>query len=197
MSLGQMAFFVASEILANEREGQTFELVVASPTPYYLPLLVRVTVLTSVGIVGFFEAWLLARLVFDVAVTVYHPAVLIATLVLTVAAASATALITSTLFCFGKTTRTYQTAITGPLYLLAGVLVPVTYLPEIVQPASRFIFLFWSADLLRDALQPAPVEDVFMRLGAIVGLGLAGGIVGSVLFSRLLLHLRREGTLGL
>jgi ABC-2 type transport system permease protein len=197
MSVGQMAFFVGSEILANERWDQTLELVVASPTQYSLPLLVRVVVLTSVGLVGFFEAWILARLVFGIAVSVYHPAVLLATLLLTVAAASATALITSTLFSFGKTTRTYQTAITGPLYLLAGVLVPVAFLPDIVQPLSRFIFLFWSADLLRDALQPGPVDSLPFRLGAIVSLGLAGGIVGSVLLNRLLTHLRREGTLGL
>src|SRR5688572_24787149 len=43
MSVGQMAFFIGSEILANEREGQTLELVVASPTPYYIPLLARIT----------------------------------------------------------------------------------------------------------------------------------------------------------
>jgi ABC-2 type transport system permease protein len=197
MSLGQMAFFTGSEILANERWDHTFELVVASPTRYYVPLLVRVVVLTSIGLVGFFEAWIIARLVFDIVVSVHHPAVLIVTLLLTVAAASATTLITSTLFCFGKTTRTYQGALTGPLYLLAGVLVPVAYLPELVQPLSRGIFLFWSADLLRDSLQPAPIDSLTFRLGAIVSLGLVGGIVGSVLFSRLLTHLRREGTLGL
>src|SRR5688500_1772328 len=42
MSVGQMAFFIGSEILANEREGQTFELVVASPTDYFIPLLTRI-----------------------------------------------------------------------------------------------------------------------------------------------------------
>jgi ABC-2 type transport system permease protein len=108
-----------------------------------------------------------------------------------------TALITSTAFCFGKTTRTYQNALSGPLYLLGGVLVPVTFLPEIVQPFSRLIYLFWSADLLRASLQPVPVEDVVLRLGAIVALAAAGGGVGAVLFARFLGHLRREGTIGL
>ena len=197
MSIGQMAFFVGSEILANEREGQTLELIVASPTKYYVPLLARIVVLSSVGLVGFFEAWLIARFVFGIEIKIYHPGILLATLVLTIFAGSITSLITSTVFCFGKTTRTYQNALAGPLYLLSGVLVPVTFLPEFVQPVSRLIFLFWSADLLRDSLQPAPLESVALRLGAILGPGLVGGAVGGIVYGRMLDHLRREGTLGL
>jgi ABC-2 type transport system permease protein len=197
MSVGQMAFFIGSEILANEREGQTLELVVASPTPYYIPLLARITLLTCTGIVGFVEAWGIARFVFGISIPIYHPAILLVTLVLTVFAGSITSLITSTVFCFGKTTRTYQNAIAGPLYLLGGVLVPVTYLPDFVQPVSRLVFFYWSADLLRDSLAPAPPEHVAYRLAAIFLLGLAGGAVGWFLFSRLMDHLRREGTLGL
>ena len=197
MSVGQMALFIGSEILANEREGQTLELAIATPTPYFVPLLTRITLLTCVGIVGFLESWALAKWVFAMDITIYHPGTLLATVVLTIFAGSATSLITSTVFCFGKTTRTYQNAIAGPLYLLGGVLVPVTFLPEYVQPFSRLIFLFWSADLLRDSLQPLAPQGVAFRLGAILLLGLIGGAVGAVLCARLLNHLRREGTLGL
>jgi ABC-2 type transport system permease protein len=197
MSIGQMAFFVGSEILANEREGQTLELVVASPTPYYVPLLARIAMISSMGVVGFLEAWLIARWMFGLVIPIHHPLIALTTLCMTIVAASATALITATVYCFGKTTRTYQNAIAGPLYLLSGVLVPVTFLPEFIQPISHLIFLFWSADLLRDALQPGPVKDVALRLGAIAALGAAYGAVGAVLFGRLLTHLRSEGTLGL
>lgn len=197
MSIGQMSFFVGSEILANERQGQTLELVVASPTSYYVPLVARIVVLSSVGILGFVEAWLIARFVFGLTVRVFHPGLVLATLVLTIFAGSVTALITSTLFCFGKTTRTYQNAVSGPLYLLGGVLVPVSYLPDAIEPFSRVIFLYWSAELLRAGLAPDPPQNVAMGLGAICVLGIAGGLAGSMLFARLLRHLRREGTLGL
>ena len=197
MSIGQMAFFVGSEILANEREGQTLELVAASPTPYYVPLLARIVVISSMGLFGFVESWLIARWCFGITIPVHHPLIALATLCATIVASSATALITSTVYCFGKTTRTYQNAIAGPLYLLSGVLVPVAFLPEFIQPVSRLIYLFWAADLLRDALQPSPVEHVAQRLGMIAVLGAAFGALGTLLFGRLLTHLRREGTLGL
>ena len=197
MSVGQMAFFVGSEILANEREGGTLELIVASPTPYYALLLTRIAVLSLVGLTGFAVSWLIARLVFGITIAIHHPWVVIATLIAAVIAGSATARITSTIFCFGKTTRTYQNALFGPLYLLGGVLVPVAFLPPFLQPVSRLIYLFWSADLLRDTMQPAPVANLLPRLGAIGALAVAGGVIGHVLVGRLLTHLRREGTLGL
>jgi ABC-2 type transport system permease protein len=197
MSVGQMALFVGSEILANERQGQTLELIVASPTDYVVPLLARVTVLSLVGIVGFVEAWLIAWLGFDAPVRIYHPVLAVVTLVLTAFASATTALITSAIFSFGRTVRTYQNALAGPLYLLGGVLVPTTFLPEFVQPLCRVIYLYWSADLLRDALQPTTPALVGFRLAAIVGLGLAGGAIGAWLIGRLLSHLRREGTVGL
>jgi ABC-2 type transport system permease protein len=197
MSVGQMSFFVGSEILANERQGQTLELIVASPTVYYIPLLTRIVVLTSIGMIGFVEAWLIARLVFGIHITIYHPFLLVGTLVVTILAGSISSLITSTVFCFGKTTRTYQNAVAGPLYLLSGVLVPVTFLPTYLQSISPWIFLYWSADLLRDSLRPAAPQHVALRIGAVVALGIIGGLVGAALFTRLLTHLRREGTLGL
>ncbi len=197
MSIGQMAFFVGSEILATEREGQTLELIVASPTPFYIPLLCRITVLTSLGVVGFAEAWILARVVFGVHVRVPHPTLFATAIMLTVVASACTALITSTVFCFGRTTRTYQNAISGPLYLLAGVLVPVTFLPWFIQPVSRAIYLYWSAGLLREALAESAPEHTAWRLVAIVLLGGAGGGAGAWLSERLLTHLREEGRLGL
>ena len=180
-----------------ERLGQTLELVVASPAHYAVLLFTRIVLLSSLGIVGFFEAWLIAWLVFGIRIDIHYPWILVMTLVLTIFAGAATSLITSAWFCFGKTTRTYQYALAGPLYLLAGVLVPVTFLPAFLQPVSHLIFLFWAADLLRDALQPAVPHDVPFRLGMIALLGVAGGLTGAWLVGRMLDHQRREGTMGI
>jgi ABC-2 type transport system permease protein len=197
MSLGQMGLYVGSEILASEREEQTIELVVASPSSYPTLLFTRIISLTSLGILGAIEAWLIARIVFGIAIIIYHPLLLATTLVLTVFAAAATSLITSAWFCYGRTTRTYQNALSGPLYLLSGVLVPVTFLPEVLHPFSRGLFLFWSADLLRDTLQPATPQSVAFRLTMIVILGIVGGAIGAWLIHRMLDRHRREGTLSL
>ena len=90
MTVGQMSFFDASEILAQDRNQQILELAVASPTAYALPLIARILVLTSMGIAGFAESWLMARFIFGIHVTIFHPGLFIITLIFTVLAGAAT-----------------------------------------------------------------------------------------------------------
>jgi ABC-2 type transport system permease protein len=197
ITVAQMGIFVASEMITRERGGQTLELLVATPSPFSIIIFSRIALLTSLGLIGFVESWLLARIVFDVSVTIHHPEVLAATLIVTVLASTCTALITSGLICFARSTRSFQNIVAYPLFLISGVLVPVSYLPDWLEPISRGVFLFWSANLLRDSMAPAPVGDVTERLAIIAGLGAIAAVIGFSLIERMLLHLKREGTLGL
>lgn len=197
MTIGQMGNFVASEIVFQERHGQTLELVVASPSPYVLVLLARILVLTVGGLIGVAESWLIARLVFGLQLTVHHPLLLASTLLATSLATAGTALLTAALFSLGRQVRTFQNAINGPLYLLGGVLVPVTYLPDWLRPLSPFVFFSWSAELLRAAFVSDAPAGIGRGLGMIVLLGAAAGGLGGLILRRMLDNLRRRGALGL
>src|SRR5262245_20520335 len=50
MSVERMATMIASEILANDRGAGTFELVVASPAPYFVVLATRIFLLSGLGL---------------------------------------------------------------------------------------------------------------------------------------------------
>jgi ABC-2 type transport system permease protein len=71
--------------------------------------------------------------------------------------------------------------------------VPVSYLPDWLEPLSAVVFLSWAADLLRDSFAPAPVEDLGFRLAMVLALGAAGFVVGRLLLARLLRHVRETG----
>jgi ABC-2 type transport system permease protein len=197
MTIGQMALFVASEIVFVERNGQTLELVVASPASYLAVLSARVVVLAMLGVLGFVESWLIARYAFRLELTVYHPLLLLSTLLASSLAAAGTAVLTAALFSLGKQVRTFQNAINGPLYLLGGVLVPTTFLPAWLQPSSKLVFFYWSAKLLRACFVPEPPEGAARALLAVLALGVFTWLVGGVVLRRMLDHLRRDGTLGL
>ena len=197
MSVGQMGFFMASELLARERYGQTLELVVAAPSPLWLIILSRITVMTVLSLLGIVVSWLIIRLVFGVTVTVQHPLIFGVTLMATTLAAAGTTLITAALFSIARNARTYQNSILYPMFLLGGILVPITAYPEWVQPVSRVVYLYWSANLLRDSMQEAAPAGVLGSLGAITALGVGGAVIGIFLIRRMLDKLRREGTLGL
>ncbi|HWC28663.1 MAG TPA: ABC transporter permease [Dehalococcoidia bacterium] len=197
IGVGQMGFYVASEVVTRDLSSEVLELEIATPAPFPLIIAARTILLTSMALIGFIESWLLAWVVFDVRVPIHHPSILLVTLVVTTFAAGATALITTGLFSLNKSARSMQNTVTYPLYLLAGVLVPVTFLPDWVEPVSRLLFQSWSADLLRDSISQAPVDDLLPRLLAIAGLGLAALASGSLILTRMVDHLRRDGRLGL
>ncbi|RYZ10090.1 MAG: ABC transporter permease [Myxococcales bacterium] len=197
MTIGQMGLFVASEIVFQERNGQTLELVVASPADIGLVLGARVTVLTAFGLVGMLESWLLVRVVFGLSLRVHHPGLLLTTLVLTSLAAAGTAMLTAALFSFGKQVRTLQNAVNGPFYLLGGVLVPTTFLPGWLQSLSPGVYFYWAANLLRAAFRPESPPAPGRGLAMIALLAIVAAALGALILRRMIHHLRREGTLGL
>ena len=197
LTIGQMGIRVAGDMVTRERNFQTLELIIATPAPFVLIAFVRILLLSSLSLLGFVESWLLAHLIFDASITVHHPWLMAATLVLTVAAASGVALIAAALLTFTRSNRNVQNSAMYPLFLISGVLAPVSVLPDWLEPLSRISFLYWSANLMRDSLVAGEPSDVGMRLLAITALGAVFGLLGALILDRMLHHLKREGTLGL
>lgn len=117
------------------------------------------------------------------------------TLVAAAFAMSGTAVVIAAVFALARSSRIFQQSLTYPFYVLGGILVPIAFLPAWVRPFSRLVFLSWTADLLRGSLSPAAVPDVALRLAAVVALGLAGFLCGTVLLRRILDRVRALGTM--
>jgi ABC-2 type transport system permease protein len=190
------ALQISGEIVARDREFGSLEALVATPASFGAVITGRIAAVTLLSLVGFAESWLAAWLVFGVVVTIWHPVAFAAALVVTGLAMAGTASIMAALFVLARSARAFQNSLNYPFYLLGGVMVPVALLPGWVEPISHGVFLYWSADLLRDALSPAPVEGLLPRLGMVLGLGIAGYLLGVVLLRRAVDRLRRTGTMG-
>jgi ABC-2 type transport system permease protein len=197
IALWALALLDSGEIVEGDRWQGVLEPAVATPASFTVVVLGRVLAVTTIGLVSFAEVWLVARLLFGIAIEIEHPAIFLLTLAATAFAVSGTAVIMAALFVLSRTPRTFQNSLSFPFYVLGGVLVPVSYLPDWLEPVSRLIFLSWSADLLRDSLDEAPVDDVAARLGAVVLLGAVGFAVGYALLARILRRARSHGTLDL
>jgi ABC-2 type transport system permease protein len=195
MSLLTMVLFLAGAMISEEREQGTLEALVAAPVRLATIMLGRLAAVTLACLVCVLEAGLVAGLVFGRWVTVHHPMLFALSLVVTGLAMAGTATVLSSAFVLFPSARTIQNTLTYPVYLLAGVLVPITLLPVWVQPLSRLMFLSWSADLLRDSLSAAPVAQPVARLAVVAALGLIGYAMGIFLINRFLRHARRHGTL--
>lgn len=190
-----MGLLVSGEIIDRERWDSTLEALIATPALLPVVVLGRITTITAVSLLSVLESWLVAKIGFNVAIEVHHPVLFMLTLLVTALAMAGTATAMSAVFFLARTARTFQNALSYPCYLLGGAFVPVTLLPEWLQPVARLVFLSWATDLLRDALSPATVQDVAARLGIVLGLGAAAFVGGLILLERILNRVRALGTL--
>jgi ABC-2 type transport system permease protein len=91
---------------------------------------------------------------------------------------------------------TFSNSASYPFYVLGGILVPVSFLPHWIRPVSAVVFLSWSADLMRAALQAAPMHEFGFRLAMVAVLGAAGLLVGLYAMRVILTRVRGTGELG-
>jgi ABC-2 type transport system permease protein len=194
--LWQMALQTSGDTVESERENGSLEALVAAPTPFPAVIGGRIAAVTLVSMIGFVESWLVAALAFGVVVPIPHPWVFVLAILATGYATAGSAVVLAAVFVRTRAARAFQNSLTYPFYILGGVLVPVTYLPDWIEPVTRLVFLSWASDLIRHALMPAQVPALALHLVAIVGLGTVGVVVGNYLIGRALAQVRTTGELG-
>ncbi|HVE92481.1 MAG TPA: ABC transporter permease [Actinomycetota bacterium] len=186
---------IAGEIVVTDRGMGVLEGVIAAPARLPIVVVGRVIAVTVLGLIGYLEAWLVARFGFGLVIPIEHPVAFGATLLLTGMAMACTALLMAAVFVLGRSARPFQRALTYPFYVLGGVVAPVELLPGWVQPATRVVFLSWSSAMLRDSLAPGPIRDATTRLTMIALLGLAAFAGGWWLLRKTVDRVRLTGTM--
>lgn len=196
IALWWLALAQAGGVVEADRWQGVIEAAIATPSSFPIVVLGRVLAVTTLGLTSFVEVWLVAKVIFRVDIEIHHPSVLALTLGVTTLAMAGTSVIIAAVFVLTRTATTLLNSLNWPFYVLGGVLVPVAFLPDWIEPISRAVFLSWSSDLLRASLDPAPVDNLAGRLAMVVLLGVAGFAVGQLMLERFLRRVRHDGTLG-
>lgn len=184
MTVTQMILFVAGDILYNEYEAGLLELHLAAPSSYVVVVYLRSVVISIISLIGLIESHTLASTVFDLNIPIQHPAVFFLTLMLTLLCAAHHGLLLSAALSTTVTPRTYQNVISGPLFLVGGILVPTTYLPDWINFFSPLVFLSWASDLLRMCYAAELPSSYKENLFALVVIALISGALACVMYRR-------------
>jgi ABC-2 type transport system permease protein len=197
MTLLWVALQHAGTMMAGDRWQALLEPMVAAPTSVATFLFGRIMALMGFGLLSFLEVWAVGRLVFGVSFPFEHPFELFVTLGLTALTMGGLAVAFAALLVMSRNAYTFTNSASFPLYVLGAVFVPVTFLPDWIQPISSVFFVSWSSDLLRATLHEAPVEDFWRRLGMILLLGTVTFAIGRVILHFVLRRMRANGELSL
>jgi ABC-2 type transport system permease protein len=195
MTLWWFALFQGGTMITGDRWQAVLEPVLAAPANLALVLLGRIASLMCVGLLGFFEVWVVGKLVFGISIPFEHPFAFALTLLTTAFAMAGTAVAFAATFLLTRNATTFANSASFPFYVLGGVFVPVAFLPHWLQPVSSAIFMSWSADLLRASLKPTPVAALWFRLGMVALIGTISFGVGRVVLHHVLRRMRVNGDL--
>jgi len=196
IALWWLALFNSGWTITIERWNGTIEMLVAAPSSFAAVVFGRITATTLIGVVSFVETWLVARVIFGTKITIYHPWAFFTTVIVTLFAMAGTAVAMASLFVLARNAVTFSNSASYPFYVLGGILVPVSVLPHWIRPVSAVVFLSWSSDLMRAALQPVPMHDFAFPLAMVAVLGGCGLVVGLYAMRVILTRVRGTGELG-
>lgn len=197
MGMWTLCLQAGGNIIEHERWGGTFEALESTPAQLRQVVIGRVTTIIGVALLTVPEAWLVALGVFHKPIAVSQPGPFVVALLLTVLGLHATAVMFAALFVLARNALIFQNFLAYPIYLLGGLLVPVSVMPDWVQPLTRVIYLSWGSDLLRAALRPEPIEGTG---GKLLGLAVTVAVIvaiGQLLFGAVLKRARVHGSLSL
>lgn len=131
------------------RQLGTLELVVAAPMPLGVVLASSGIAAAAMGLYTFACATVFGRLAFGIPVTVDRPAVFAAALVLAIVSVGALGvLLASTMFVF-RHANLIANSLEFPVWLVTGLLFPLSVLPGWVHPISYALAPTWGVQALR------------------------------------------------
>lgn len=171
INLWFLSLDLGGESVSRERWQGTLELLFAAPASLAAVVFGRVLAVAGMAGLTFLEALLVARIGFGVTL--------------------------AGLLVLSREVLLFQNSLTYPFYILGGVLVPLSLLPGWVQPFGRLVFLSWSSDLIRDAIDRPAVPGWPWRLAVIALLGAATLAAGQAVIRRVTNRARRTGSVGL
>lgn len=193
MTMWSTSLWTGGSVMRDDRWLGLLEIHAAAAQPYGLVVAARVGAVVMLSLLVIPITLITAALTYGIDTQVNHPGLLFSTMLITALAVTGTGIIFSSMTILSRAANTFQSAASYPFLLLGGVFVPLELLPEWVQPLGRIVFLSWASDLVRDSVSAQVVEDVILRMGALIVLGVIGYVAGQRLIKVVLHKVRISG----
>ncbi|AOT70571.1 ABC transporter permease [Geosporobacter ferrireducens] len=140
--------FSSGADIERERQWGTLEMLVGSPTSLSTIIMGKALTNSFSGIFSMILAYL-TILSFNQQVIIKHPLLFCLTLIITLISVSAIGMIVCTLFTLSRAARGLINIMETPIFLLSGIMFPITILPFWSRPASYILSLTWGIEALK------------------------------------------------
>ncbi len=188
MGIWSATLFGSGGAIQWQRWQGTLESLIVAPVPFVV-VLISITLATStIGLYALGGTLLWGRLLFGVPLELEHPLLFLLALPATVVSLGLLGLLLSSTFVLYRNANALSNLLEYPVWLITGLLVPVSLLPGWVSPISWLIAPTWGVRAIREA---ALGGDPLAAIGMCTVLGAVYLLLG-IVFLRLFERLARE-----
>ena len=150
--------------LQTQRRLGVLELLVASPTPFWAAVIPITLALSAIGIYSLAAGLLYMRLVFGIPVVIHAWWTFVVAVPATIAAIGSLGYLFASVFVRYRSAFMLGNTFEWPVWMISGLLIPVSVLPGWLQPISWLFAPTWGMKALRGATlgTGAPWADIGM-----------------------------------
>ena len=184
----------AADSIQRQRSLGVLELLVAAPTPFWAVLLPITIASSAIGIYSLVSTLLWGRILFGIRLELVHPVLFVIAVPSAVIGLGLLGLLLASTFVLYRNANALSNLLGEPVWLITGMLVPISLLPGWVAPLSWVLAPTWGIRAIRDsALGGDPLPAILMCLG----LGVAYMLITAVCLRHFERLARTRATLAL
>jgi ABC-2 type transport system permease protein len=185
----------AADAIQRQRWAGVLELLVAAPTPFWAVLLPITIASSTIGIYALVSTLLWGRLLFGIPLELEQPLLFALSIPPTIISIGLLGFVMASMIVRFRAGWAVGNMFEYPVWLVTGLLIPVTLLPDWVEPISWVLAPTWGMRALSDSAFAAgsPLVDIAMCLV----LSAVYTVLGAMLLGRFLESARRRATLSL
>ncbi|GAA0548372.1 hypothetical protein GCM10010172_32750 [Paractinoplanes ferrugineus] len=194
MGVWSSVLFGSGGAIQNQRWQGTLEMIMLAPRR---PMLVILPITVATGLTGAYSllatlTW--GRLLYGIRLDFAHPAAFVVAAVVCVLALGMFGLLLASTFVLMRNANALTNALEYPIWLVSGMLVPITVLPAWTGPIAAVLPTTWGARALREATTGGPV---WPSIGICLAISLGCLILGGFAMTYVERRARAAATLAL
>jgi ABC-2 type transport system permease protein len=195
MGIWSSTLFGSGGAIQWQRWQGTLEIVIAAPASF-LAVLVPITIATAtLGLYSVVSTLVWGRIFFDMPLELAHPWLFALALPVTVISLGLLGLVLASTFVLYRNASAFSNLLEYPVWLVTGLLVPLTLLPAWAEPISWALAPTWGIKAVRGAALGG--DDIGAAIAIAAALGVVYLVLGSVLMRNFERLARRRATLSL
>lgn len=166
MGVWSTVLFASGGVLQHQRWQGTLELSISAPPPFVQVLAPMTLANAAVGMYAVLTTLLWGKIFFGVPLAIEHPLLFILALLGTVLSLGMLGLVLASSFIRYRHANALSNLLEYPVWLVSGLLIPLSILPAWAQPISWILAPTWGVKAVRQAaIGGDPLPEVAMCFG--------------------------------